>query len=191
LEKEIIQMKNITILQHDYKSLYAVYKITNFLSSDYLEQITNKTIELTNQDSMSKTTGVKANMTKYDELLKHEDYKNLFSSVLEYLTMILRLRSAIGTQKYRHTVFDAWGMQHLKGDYTLNHNHGQSNWSIVYYMRVPTDDTYIHFDEFNRGELIEPNSLFIFPGLLNHSVNKHTSDISRVSISANIMSESI
>jgi len=182
-------MKNLNILQHNYKSLYAVYSISNFLSEDYLQQLTDKTIKLTNQDAMNRTTGVKANMTKYDELLQHEEYRDLFSSVLEYLTMFLRLRDPVSNQRYKHTIFDAWGIQHLKGDYTLNHNHGHASWSMVFYLRVPTDDTYIYFDEFNRERLIETNTLYIFPGILNHSVNKHSSDVSRVSISANIKTE--
>jgi hypothetical protein len=184
-------MRNLKVLQHSYKSLYAAYNISNFLSEDYLQQLTNKTIELSNQDSMNKTTGVKANMTKYDELLQHEEYRNLFSSVLEYLTMFLRLRDPVSSQKYRHTIFDAWGMQHFKGDYTLNHNHGHASWSMVFYLRVPTEDTYIYFDEFNKSSLIKTNSLYVFPGMLNHSVNEHNSDISRVSISANIKTEHI
>ena len=182
-------MKKLNILQHTHKSIYSVYNISNFLDDNYLQLLLNKTIFLTEKDSMNRTSNVQANMTKYEELLQHEEYKHLFNNVLEYLTMILRLRGLLPNQKFRHTIRDSWGMQHFKGDYTLNHCHGDSSWSIAFYLRVPTEDTFIYFDEFNQSMLIKSNDLYIFPGLFNHSVNKHNSDISRISLSANIKTE--
>ena len=182
-------MKKLNLFQHTYKSMYSVYNITNFLDDKYLELLLDKTISLTEKDSMNRNTNVQANMTKYNELLKHQEYKKFFSSVCEYLTMFIKLRESSDNQKMRHHIFDAWGMQHFNGDYTRNHNHGDSDWSFVFYLRAPATDNYIHFDEFDKFSLIKANDLYIFPGLCKHAVNRLSSNISRVSLSANIKTE--
>ena len=68
-------MKKLNLFQHTYKSIYSVYNITNFLDDKYLELLLDKTISLTEKDSMNRSSNVQANMTKYNELLKHEEYK--------------------------------------------------------------------------------------------------------------------
>lgn len=179
-------MKQIQLLQYDYKSHFSVFSIDNLLPEDYLQKITDKTIELTTNDTMDRSTNVKANMTSYIEILKHSEYQQMFDSIMEYLNIFIKLRTPHWNRDIDYYIKEAWGMQHTKGDYTQNHVHPNTNWSIAFYLRVPTNDTYMYFDDFNDTLPLATNRLFIFPGLAKHRVTAHTSDITRISIAANI-----
>lgn len=180
-------MKQINLIQHDYKSHYAVYIFKNFIDQNYLKLLTEKTISLTEVDSMNRTTNVLANMTGYHELIQHEEYHALFEQIIEHLNFCIMLRTPHITKKgIDYTYQEAWGMQHFKNDFTKNHLHGNCDWSFAFYLRCPDDSTKMFFDDFNASYPLEENNLMIFPGLAKHRVNDHTSDISRVSIAGNI-----
>ena len=92
IAREELKMKDIHILQHSYKSINSVFSFTNVFNKDYLNQLLDKTIELTNSDKMHRATNVIANMTEYTELLKHEAYNQLFITTLELLNFCWRRR---------------------------------------------------------------------------------------------------
>ena len=59
---------NTRVFQYNNNSSQCVYAFDNFLDEDYKNTILNKTIELTETDSLNHATNVKANMTATTEL---------------------------------------------------------------------------------------------------------------------------
>ena len=86
-------MRQLRLIQHSITSHYAVYIIDNFLESNYHKQILDKVTELTHKDSMNQETNVKANMTKFTELLNHKLFEKMFMMSVELLQMFFTLRS--------------------------------------------------------------------------------------------------
>lgn len=176
---------DIEIIQHNCSNIYAVFILTNFLEKDYFNQIKEKTEELTMVDSQNYNTNVKANMTSYKELLQHKDYGLFMKKSLQYLNIIYKLRSPHPDQRIRYDFMDLWGMRHKKGNSTLLHTHAQTGWSGAFYFKLP-DTTYMNFPDFDTFQQLQENTLYLFPGLIKHSVPKHTHDIDRVSLAFNI-----
>ena len=177
---------NTRVFQYNNNSSQCIYAFDNFLDEDYKNTILNKTIELTETDSLNHATNVKANMTATTELLKHDEYFLLRGKIATFLNTCIVLRTPHWDEPRDIFFKSMWGMQHFKGNYTKKHTHGSIDWSGVYYVRSP-DSTRISFVDVEYNEAIQENSLYIFPGSFQHFTSRHTSDISRVSIAFNIV----
>lgn len=180
-------MKDIYIIQHNYTSTNSVFCFSNVFSKNYLDQLLEKTIELTKKDVMNKSTNVIANMTHYKELLNHKIYTEFFSTTIELVNFCYRLRTPHANQKLIFDIIDAWGLQHFKDDYTKVHTHEPCKFSTAFCLRNPDSNTEMFFDDFGRGVRMIENQLIIFPSSIKHSVNSHNHPtISRVSLATNI-----
>jgi len=182
-------MIKTTVYCNDSFSLNAVYRFSNFLNSDYLNVILNKTEELTVEDVMNKRTNVKANMTSYTELLNHEEYRVFCNNLLQVIDFIMRLRNS-ESASLQYTISGLWGMRHKKGDYSQMHSHFPHSFSGAFYLKVP-GTTKINFPEFNVSELLEENCLYIFTGSTNHGVDYQEYEGNRISIAFNIDIEKV
>ena len=98
-----------------------------------------------------------------------------------------------------------WINENFKGSSNFKHLHPQSNFSGVYYIKVPKNSGNIIFyrdeilyeylenykifnsSEFNISEKIEikEDDLILFPSFLNHSVEKNFNEDSRISLAFN------
>ena len=112
-------MRHLRLIQNNITSHYAVYIVDNFLESDYHKQILEKVMELTQKDSMAQQTNVKANMTKFTELLNHKLFEKMFMMSVELLQMFFTLRSPSPTNPYEYIIDEAWAMKHMKGNNTI------------------------------------------------------------------------
>lgn len=180
-------MKDIRIIQYVATTDYAVFILDNFLDDNYRNKIINIIKNETQSDSMGHKTNVKANMTSYNKLLSYNELRPFFDSVIEYLNIIIQVRS-INPPKLNYKIDDAWGIKHLKGEFTTEHSHLPSNWSAVYYPQVPGKST-IFFSDFKTEETIKENSLYLFPGSVRHKVLKQDYDEPRYSLAMNICTE--
>lgn len=185
-------MRAIKLIQHNYKSYYAVYAFDNFLKEDYLKTLLEKTISLTQEDVMKNSTNVKGKMTAYSELINHEEYQEFFDSVIEHINYCLKLRTPYTNQKMEYRVSEAWGMQHSLNDYTKTHTHAGIDFAASFCLRNTDESTHMYFEEFESSFPMETNQLIFFPGQVKHSVSAHTdSETSRVSIGLNVLTKYI
>ena len=185
-------MRTIKLIQHNYKSYYAVYAFDNFLKKDYLKILLEKTISLTQKDTMKNSTNVKGVMTSYDELINHEEYQEFFDSVIEHTNYCIKLRTPHVDEKMEYRISDAWGMQHTLNDYTKTHTHDGIDFAASFCLRNTDESTHMYFEEFENSFQMKANQLIFFPGKVKHSVNAHTdSKTSRVSIGLNILTKYI
>jgi len=176
----------LKLLQHNENQIDSVYIYTDFLSKEEVFLVRDIVDKITKKDqSLSYQTNVKANMTSYKELLQHKDYGLFMRKSLQYLNIIYKLRSPHPDQRIRYDFMDLWGMRHKKGNSTLLHTHAQTGWSGAFYFKLP-DTTYMNFPDFDTFQQLQENTLYLFPGLIKHSVPKHTHDIDRISLAFNI-----
>ena len=180
-------MKDIRIIQYVATTDYAVFILDNFLDDIYRNKITDIIENETQSDSMRYRTNVKAAMTSYEKLLSYSELRPFFNLVAEYLNIILKVRS-LSPIKWDYQFREAWGIKHLKGEFTAEHAHSPSSWSAVYYPKVPGKST-IFFSDFQAEETIKENSLYLFPGSVRHKVLKQDYDEPRYSLAMNIYCE--
>lgn len=178
-------MINASVYCNEHSSLNAIYKFENFLENDYLQKIVKKTEKLTEKDSLNRKTIVKANVTNFNELLKHNEYKEFIEKVIQQLELIIRLR-ANNKESWEYLITDFWGMRHKKGDVSLRHNHLASHWSGSFYLKVP-GETFIFFPEFNYKDLIKENVLYLFSSLTDHYTSIQEYAGNRISVAFNIL----
>ena len=100
----------------------------------------------------------------------------------------------------------SWAMVMRDGNYVMPHDHGDSHWSVAYYIdagdAVEAPSGHLAFQDPRRGgrmlaELdifgstfaIAPvtSSLVVFPGWLQHYVHAYRGDRPRICVSANIV----
>lgn len=181
-------MKQISLIQFNHISHYAVYMFSDFLDKDYFEILKNKVIELTNEDKMNRETNVKANMTFYRELLEQEVFGKFFELTAAHLNYCLKLRSPHWGNTINYSFTDAWGMQHKKGDFTKTHDHSNHDWAGAFYFRIP-EQTEFYFEDFGRKVDLQENMLYLFPAMCKHSVDKQRCETTRVGMAFNIKTE--
>jgi len=173
----------LEILQHSSRSINSIYIYKNFLEDkEKLNLYKNKITNHTYSDLMNRETNVKANMTKYDDLLKDNDFYSLHQSFLKTVSNTIKLRSPSELIPFK--IFNSWGMSHYKGDHTIAHVH-HCLFAGVFYIDVPCE-TFIRFEEYNCNYLLENNLFIFFPGYTVHEVSTHTSDVPRISMAFNI-----
>lgn len=177
-------MKNLRIIQSSPLSSHCVYMLDNMFEESYVQEMLEHVKLLTEKDTINKTSNVKANMTDYRELLRHDIYKKLFFSAIEYLDLFTKMRNTL-TTGYIYEVEDAWAMKHTKGDYTVLHNHNLWGWSGAFYLQI-SEETRMYFGDFLKEEFLKENTLYLFPSSVMHQVHEHRGDESRYSIAFNI-----
>ncbi len=94
---------------------------------------------------------------------------------------------------------DGWGIKYNKGDYTQLHSHWPHTWAFVYFANGCPDCSPLEIYEqpdptaptdickYHRATIIpQPGKMVIFPGWVQHSVNKHTCDHPRYTVAGNV-----
>ena len=174
------------IIQHINQGHYAVYIFENILEDDYLKEILNKTLELTEKDSMNHQTNVKANMTTYSKMLEDPLYTKLQQIILSFLQTSLCLRIE-HTRVPTYSFLEFWGMKFEKGQNTMRHTHlGNSTWSGIFCVDSDNQTGQVVFPDMNIQDVMKSNSLYIFPSMMPHYTLPHLSDKPRVGLSFNL-----
>ena len=139
-------------------------------------------------------------------------FRALLRAVVDQVTGVVRvLASEMNIPEvppFRYGV-TAWGMILREGDYVMLHDHGDSHWSIAYYVDAGDDDLpepsgrLVFVDPRRSGRPIPGLDLFpssfdvkprtgalvIFPGGLQHYVHAYRGRRPRICISANLTME--
>ena len=174
------------VVQHSYLGHYAVNIFYNILEDDYLKTLKERTLELTEKDTMKHSTNVKANMTAYEKMVDDPIYDTFKKTVLSFFNAALVLRTPhIDVPKFYF--YELWGMKFNKGQRTLVHNHMGANWSGVFCIDTDKNAAQINFPEVDHAENMIPNSLYLFPGMMLHSTNPYLGKNPRVAVSFNLM----
>ena len=177
---------NVSIYHNHPNSLASIFVFKNFIRSEiYQKEILDCIKKNTKVDKMKTYTNVKATMSGWDDLLKESILENFFTKLIETLDMTVRIRSS-STQDFDYKIADCWAMKHEKNDFSLAHSHYPFHWSAAYYAQVPNKNTTMYFYEINRHILLENNSLFLFPGLFEHSVQSFDAKQPRYSLACNV-----
>lgn len=70
------------------------------------------------------------------------------------------------------------------------HDHGQSHWSFVYYLKLPKDSKGTMCKDMTTGEPIDPKQqegdIFIFPSMIKHCSPPNLDEKEKIIISGNI-----
>jgi uncharacterized protein (TIGR02466 family) len=92
----------------------------------------------------------------------------------------------------------AWANINYKNNFNIIHNHGESNFAMIYYVDVPKDSGLLTIRDPRPGAIAFPGNgakamidlnpmagdLLIFPGFLDHFVKPSNSKIARISVAA-------
>ena len=174
------------IVQNNNQGHYAIYIFENILEDDYLKEILNKTLELTEKDSMNYITNVKANMTTYTKMLEDPLYIKFQQIVLSFLHTCLCLRID-HVQIPVYNFVDFWGMKFEKGQNTIRHTHfGDSAWSGIFCINSDDQAGKVVFPDMDFQDMMKSNSLYLFPSIMPHYTLAHLSDKPRVGLSFNL-----
>ena len=149
------------------------------------EEEMNKNIidSINNQgDKQNHNTNVKAQMTDW-EMWNYPGF-NKFCDILT--NVVKELAILKGTKNVKFNIVDMWGCKYKDGDYTISHNHWPSVWSLVYYLYPPKDSPELIFTDFNYKIKPEHGMIVIFPGHIEHKVDKKYFKGHRYVVSANV-----
>ena len=176
----------LELIQSSPNAINSIYIFRNFLDDkNYLNFLSDKIMNYTSTDEMNKSTNVKASMTTYGKLVEDPDFKFIHQKIIETLSNTYRMRSPTWRQTNIVELIDSWGMAHQKGDYTIEHVHGNTSFSGAFYFKVPSPTT-MYFADYQEALKLEDNMLLLFPSLCKHSVGKHTGEEKRISMAFNI-----
>jgi hypothetical protein len=174
------------VVQNNNQGHYAIYIFENILEDDYLKEILNKTLELTEKDSMNHQTNVKANMTTFTKMLEDPLYTKLQRIILSFLHTSLCLRTEHPIVP-AYSFLDFWGMKFKKGENTIRHTHlGDSTWSGIFCIDSDDQTGHVVFPDMDFQDVMKSNSLYIFPSMMPHLTVPHLSDKPRVGLSFNL-----
>lgn len=127
-------------------------------------------------------TNVMAQMTNW-EMWDYPGFNKL-SSILS--NIVKELASNKKRKDVKFNIVDMWGCKYKDGDYTIEHEHWPSVWSMVYYLFPPKDCPNLIFTDFNCEIKPEHGKVVIFPGHYLHQVDKKPFEGYRYVVSANI-----
>lgn len=137
--------------------------------------------------------------------VRETDIVETFQSAVSHMVAMAAQASKFNLQ----CDFVSWANVNRRGSHNSVHNHCNSHWSGVYYVKVPKFDEddlpragdimfydprgavnmMMHPGKCNDGEAVRVSpvagNLLIFPSWLYHSVNPFNSDIVRISIAFN------
>ena len=176
---DIVHHSQVTIVDDYYRHWYLKNDLLNFLENHH--------------DVQNRETNVKATMTdwtmkRYSPIVNQ--FKDLIFSVIrdEYMTF----NEKVCNHELRYESF--WGNIYRKGDYTIEHDHKPSAYSVVYFLKSKPNFSPLIIENFNtktkknKPLVIKPleGRLVIFPGSLKHKVPVHIHDETRITLSANV-----
>ena len=175
------------IIQHTNIGHYAVYIFSNILEDDYLKKILNRTLELTEKDSMNHQTNVKANMTEFTKLVDDPAYDIFKKTIFSFLKTCICLRTVGNVPNYYFHEF--WAMKHEKGQRTIAHDHLGSDWAGVFYIDSDDNAAQIVFPDMEYSDIIRSNSLYLFPGMMPHYTTAYQSEKPRITLAFNLIDQ--
>ena len=135
-------------------------------------------------------------------------YRTLMRAIVEHVGSVIQgLAAAVEIESiptYRYGV-TSWAMIMRDGNYVTPHDHGESHWSIAYYVDAgdelpPPSGRLAFIDPRRSGRMIpevdllptvfdiapRTSSLVVFPGWLQHHVHAYRGQRPRICISANV-----
>ena len=135
-------------------------------------------------------------------------YRTLMRAIVEHVGSVIQgLAAAVEIERvpaYRYGV-TSWAMIMRDGNYVTPHDHGESHWSIAYYVDAgddlpPPSGRLAFIDPRRSGRMIpevdllptvfdlapRTSALVVFPGWLQHHVHAYRGQRPRICISANI-----
>lgn len=140
----------------------------------------------------------------------HPALQHLMRGIVDHVAMnvgALAAAAELTPPSYRYGV-TAWAMVMRNGHYVMPHDHGDSHWSVAYYVDAgddaPAPSGHLAFvDPRRTGRTIPELELFpstfdvpartstlvIFPGWLQHYVHAYRGERPRICISANVTME--
>ena len=175
------------IIQHTNIGHYAVYIFSNILEDDYLKKILNRTLELTEKDSMNHQTNVKANMTEFTKLVDDPAYDIFKKTIFSFLKTCICLRTVGNVPNYYFHEF--WAMKHEKGQRTIAHDHLGSDWAGVFCIDSDDNAAQIVFPDMEYSDIIKSNSLYLFPGMMPHYTTAYQSEKPRITLAFNLIDQ--
>ena len=136
-------------------------------------------------DCIKRTSNVKADMTDWN--ITSPQIQKLQQYVINEISSLKPAKMA-DNEYYEMPLFfkDFWGNIYNKGDYTIQHMHWPSIYSLVYFLKSKWYDSPLVFTSF--GQKIRPKEgrYVIFPGYLYHHVPKHRYGHKRITLSGNM-----
>ena len=133
-------------------------------------------------DKQNYNTNVKAQMTDW-EMWDYPGFNKLHNILIETIKGLACYKKR---ESVKFNIVDMWGCKYKDGDYTIKHNHWPSVWSMVYYLYPPKECPELIFNDFNYKIKPEHGLMVIFPGHLEHEVNKKSFKGYRYVVSANV-----
>ena len=133
-------------------------------------------------DKQNMGTNVKATMTEW-EFDQRGDYCKL--NILKKYLLNVACDGPFWFTDHLPFYEGFWGNIYHRDDYTKDHDHIYSDISCVYFLKSPRRSSPLVFSY--SGKKIQPKegTYVLFPSHLKHHVPKHSSDETRITLSAN------
>jgi len=163
-------------------------------SSNALEILNSDLIKIIKKcgDVQNRRTNVKADMTDWFmqptqlwgagvkiEAGKYQE----FNSVGD---IAIKLAQEASPFEVQFELYDIWGVNYTRGNFTKLHDHWPHPWSFSYYVKSD-GTTPIIFPEAPQHFYPKTNDIIVWPGILRHSVPAHKSNEERIVISGNLI----
>ena len=133
------------------------------------------------KDVQNRQTNVKATMTEWN--IDSFEILNLKNYILDFLNSQYFF---VNKRNQKFSFINIWGNIYRNGDYTIEHDHLFSTFSIVYFLKSNIKDSPLIFLPFQTNIEPEEGKIVIFPSYIRHEVPEHTSNDTRITLSGNI-----
>jgi len=151
--------------------------VTSSLKLD--DQYYNQCIETAYElgDSQNKSTNVKSySMTDYRVWTQTNIYNKILDQIMDIACnkawRITRIPNENDNEAL--TIVNAWVAIYKSGDYCVEHHHGRSSISFVYYLKTDDNSSPLIFPRSNWSfHPSEKENLIFFGGYLPHAVSPH------------------
>ena len=151
--------------------------ITTLLNfdDDYIKQCIDTAYQL--GDSQNKSTNVKSySMTDYRVWTQTDVYNRMLNQIIEIAVNKCWRITRIPTEEESDvlTCANAWVAVYKSGDYCVEHAHGKSAISFVYYLKTDDNSSPLMFSRSDWAfHPSEKENLIFFAGHVPHSVPPH------------------
>lgn len=136
----------------------------------------------------------------HDNIIEENNLFEFRNELMLHLSQYLKdIGREPGTEQVK--IVASWMTSNSKGDYSHQHCHGASDIAGVYYVKAAPGDARFYFRSSNKGAsgsyvfnsipdiqyfTPEVGKIILFPGWLEHGVEKQMEDRERVSVSFNL-----
>ena len=161
-----------------------VYSLKLGIPSDYKSQLISKVYEI--GDQMDHKTNVKADMSKWKVFESTDLFDPLLKNIRKSLTHT-HYENMISDISNKVILDQAWTSIYRKGDHTTPHSHFPCPISFIYYIQADPKSAPLIFEGSNFKVHPEDDTLILFDGNINHSVETHKSSQDRLIVAGNFL----